>query len=117
MSSSNIKIRIPYGTLSAMGPGKADLLDAIESSGSISAAARNMGMSYKRAWDLVDTMNRCFRQPLVSTATGGSHGGGAQVTEFGHEVRHRYRALVAKAEQSVAAELQELVGMLAPNKR
>jgi len=97
-----------------MGPGKADLLDAIESSGSISAAARNMGMSYKRAWDLVDTMNRCFRQPLVSTATGGSHGGGAQVTEFGHQVLRRYRALVAKAEQSVATELQELVEMLAP---
>jgi molybdate transport system regulatory protein len=113
MSSSNIKIRIPCGELSAMGPGKADLLDAIESSGSISAAARNLGMSYKRAWDLVDTMNRCFSQPLVSTATGGSHGGGAQVTEFGHMVLRRYRALIVKAEQSVTDELQELVTMLA----
>jgi molybdate transport system regulatory protein len=115
MSSSNIKIRIPFGNLSAMGPGKADLLDAIESSGSISAAARNMDMSYKRAWDLVDTMNRCFRQPLVTTATGGSHGGGAQVTEYGREVRRRYRALVDKAERDVADELQQLVDMLAPN--
>lgn len=113
MSSGNIKIRIPYGELSAMGPGKADLLDAIESSGSISAAARNLGMSYKRAWDLVDTMNRCFSQPLVSTTTGGSHGGGAQVTEFGHKVLRHYRALIAKAEQSVAAELHELAAMLA----
>lgn len=95
-----------------MGPGKADLLDAIERSGSISAAARQMGMSYKRAWDLVDTMNRSFREPLVLTATGGSHGGGAQVSEFGHEVLRRYRELVVKANQSVNKELQELVDML-----
>lgn len=115
MSSGNIKIRIPYaGTVSAMGPGKADLLEAIARCGSISAAARDMGMSYKRAWDLVDTMNKCFREPLVVTATGGSHGGGAQVTEFGHGVLRRYRDLVAKANHSVAAELDELMGMLAP---
>lgn len=97
-----------------MGPGKADLLDAITRTGSISAAAREMGMSYRRAWDLVDTMNRCFVQPLVVTATGGSHGGGAQVTEFGSEVLHRYRELVAKASTSVGKEIDQLVSMLRP---
>ncbi len=118
MSSGNIKIRVPYaGTVSAMGPGKADLLEAIARCGSISAAARDMGMSYKRAWDLVATMNRCFREPLVATATGGSHGGGAQVTEFGFDVLRRYRELVAKANHSVAAELEAMMGLLAPQPR
>lgn len=95
-----------------MGPGKADLLEAIDRAGSISAAAREMGMSYKRAWDLVDTMNRCFKQPLVATATGGSHGGGAHVTEFGYDVLRRYRAAEEKANQSIARELGELTGLL-----
>jgi len=96
-----------------MGPGKADLLEAIGRAGSISAAARQMGMSYKRAWDLVDTMNRCFRQPLVATTTGGSHGGGAHVTEFGRTVLHRYRDMECKANESVSTELRELMDMLA----
>jgi molybdate transport system regulatory protein len=109
-----LKIRIPHGKESAMGPGKADLLEAIERAGSISAAARQMGMSYKRAWDLVDTMNRCFRQPLVATATGGSHGGGAHVTEFGHEILRRYRMAEEKANQCIAHELDELTSLLSP---
>jgi molybdate transport system regulatory protein len=75
----------------AMGPGKADLLQAIEETGSISAAARRMKMSYRRAWLLVDTMNQCFYGPLVETATGGNHGGGARITELGKEVLRRYR--------------------------
>lgn len=112
MASKNIKIRIPFGKLSAIGPGKADLLDAIERSGSISGAARQMGMSYKRAWDLVDTMNHCFREPLVATAAGGSHGGGAHVTELGYNVLRRYREIEAKAVKSVGKELQELTDML-----
>lgn len=97
-----------------MGPGKADLLEAIERSGSISAAAREMGMSYKRAWDLVDTMNRSFKQPLVSTATGGSHGGGAHVTAFGLDVLQRYRDMECKANDSVAHELNALINLLSP---
>jgi molybdate transport system regulatory protein len=115
MSSKFLKIRIPYGDESAIGPGKADLLEAIQRTGSISAAARDMGMSYRRAWDLVDTMNRCFVQPLVVTATGGSHGGGAQVTEFGFEVLRRYRELVAKASASVTKEIDQLAAMLRPS--
>jgi len=115
MSSGNIKIRIPYeGTASAMGPGKADLLEAIHRAGSISAAAKAMGMSYKRAWDLVDTMNKCFREPLVHTATGGTHGGGAQVTEYGFAILARYREMEVKANAAVAGEMRELLKELVP---
>ena len=114
MTAKNIKIHLPFGQVSAIGPGKADLLEAIAISGSISAGARQLGMSYKRAWDLVDTMNRSFKQPLIATATGGSHGGGAQVTEFGLDVLRRYRAIEAKARLAVSSELEALAGMLAP---
>lgn len=76
-----------------MGPGKADLLDAIGQHGSISAAGRALGMSYRRTWMLVDVMNRCWDEPLVQTAAGGSHGGGARVTERGRQVLAHYRAL------------------------
>lgn len=113
MSTKNIKIHIPRGKVSAIGPGKADLLEAIQHSGSISAAARQMGMSYKRAWDLVDTMNKCFREPLVTTAAGGSYGGGAHVTEFGQHILKQYRDIEEKANASVAADLQVLTKLLA----
>lgn len=114
MTAKNIKIHLPFGQVSAIGPGKADLLEAIAGSGSISAAARRLGMSYKRAWDLVDTMNRSFSQPLVATAAGGNRGGGAQVTEFGSEVLRRYREIEAKAGQAVGEELEALARLLAP---
>jgi molybdate transport repressor ModE-like protein len=70
------QLRISFKKSIAMGPGKADLLDAIAQSGSISAAARALGMSYRRAWLLVETMNECFKAPLVETATGGRSGHG-----------------------------------------
>jgi molybdate transport system regulatory protein len=94
-----IKIQIHCGDEIAMGPGKADLLEAIIKHGSISGAGRALGMSYRRTWLLVDAMNRCWEKPLVGTAAGGSHGGGAQVTPFGHEVLEQYRALQAAAAQ------------------
>ncbi|MDB5935922.1 MAG: bacterial regulatory helix-turn-helix, lysR family protein [Massilia sp.] len=77
----------------AIGSGKADLLDAIIATGSISAAGRAMNMSYRRAWLLVDTMNRCFREPLVKTSAGGEHGGGAAVTEAGLAVLAEFRRM------------------------
>lgn len=80
-----------------MGPGKADLLDAIAREGSISAAGRAMAMSYRRAWLLVDAMNRCWREPLVETRPGGASRGGAWLTPFGREVLTQYRALQAAA--------------------
>ena len=106
------QLRISFKKSIAMGPGKADLLDAIEQTGSISAAARALGMSYRRAWLLVETMNQCFKSPLVETATGGEHGGGALVTELGHEVVRRYRAMETKAAASVAREMGDFVALM-----
>ena len=106
------RLRILLGTDIAIGPGKADLLDALARSGSISAAARDMGMSYRRAWLLVDTMNRSFRAPLVEASKGGAGGGGARITELGLEVLARYRAMELKAAASVAAEMREFTRLL-----
>jgi molybdate transport system regulatory protein len=112
------KIRILIGAVVAIGPGKADLLEAIGRSGSISAAAREMGMSYRRAWMLVDVLNASFAKPLVSTATGGQKGGGAQLTDFGVEVLRRYRAMEAKAAASIEQDLDQLARFIkAPRKR
>lgn len=99
------QIRIMFRKAIAMGPGKADLLQAIDRTGSISAAARDLGMSYRRAWLLVDTMNQCFKAPVVETLTGGQRGGGARVTELGHDVLARYLAMDAKAAASVRRDL------------
>ncbi|HUW37386.1 MAG TPA: winged helix-turn-helix domain-containing protein [Rhodocyclaceae bacterium] len=106
------KIRILIGAVVAIGPGKANLLEAIGRSGSISAAAREMGMSYRRAWLLVDGMNASFAEPLVETATGGNRGGGARLSAYGVEVLRRYRALEATAERAVAAELNQFARLL-----
>ena len=83
MANEYLKIRIASGNAVAMGPGKADLLETIDACGSISSAAKQMHMSYRRAWELVDVMNKCFSQPLVTSSPGGHHGGGAQLTDFG----------------------------------
>lgn len=92
-----IKLQILCGDEIAMGPGKADLLDAIAHEGSISAAGRALGMSYRRAWLLVDAMNRCWREPLVATMPGGAARGGARLTPFGQEILRRYRMLQKQA--------------------
>lgn len=98
------KVRILIGSATALGPGKVELLEGIARLGSISGAAREMGMSYRRAWTLVDTMNRCFTSDLVAANTGGKGGGGAAVTPLGLEVLKRYREMEAKAAQCVAEE-------------
>ncbi len=105
-------IRILFGAAVALGPGKVDLLESIAEMGSISGAARTMKMSYRRAWTLVDSMNKCFCSELVSTATGGQGGGGAAVTDLGLEVLARYRAIEAKAARSVEAEIADLADLL-----
>ncbi len=95
-----IKLQIMCGSEIAMGPGKADLLDAIDQAGSISAAGRALGMSYRRAWNLVDVMNRCWREPLVAAVPGGSAGSGAQITQFGRKILSHYRSLQAHASEA-----------------
>lgn len=98
-----VKLQLFCGDEIAMGPGKADLLEAIEAAGSISAAARNMGMSYRRAWMLVDTLNRCWAEPVVETVAGGSHEKGARVSEFGKSLLGSYRALHDTIDASASA--------------
>lgn len=88
-----IQARLMLDEEIAFGPGKADLLLAIQTTGSISAAGKHLGMSYRRAWLLVDAMNRCFQQPLVETATGGTQGGGTRLTPLGVDVLARYQQL------------------------
>lgn len=109
----HIRIRIPFGDDYAIGPGKADLLEAIARTGSISAAGRELKMSYRRAWLLVDTMNRCFQRPLVETATGGASGGGAHVTELGKELLQRFRSIETKANAAIRADVDEIEQFLA----
>jgi len=107
------QIRILFRKAIAMGPGKAELLRAIEETGSISAAARSLGMSYRRAWLLVDTMNQCFKSPVVETLTGGQRGGGAHVTDLGHDVLRRYMEMEAKAAASVQKEMAQFTRLMA----
>lgn len=94
-STLKIKLQLMLGEEIAMGPGKAELLEAIVREGSISAAGRALGMSYRRAWLLVDAMNRCFREKLVATTPGGAKTGGARLTVAGEKTLADYRALQA----------------------
>ncbi len=97
-----LKFQLFCGSEIAMGPGKADLLEAIRAHGSISGAARAMDMSYRRAWLLVDCMNRCWREPLVETSPGITRGGGAAVTPFGGIILGHYRSLERKLADAAA---------------
>ncbi len=97
-----------------LGPGKADLLEGIATTGSIAAAGREMGMSYKRAWSLVEEMNAAFRDPLVLAAKGGARGGGATLSPLGARLLSAYRGLETKAAAAGAAELAALRRAIAP---
>lgn len=108
-----LRIRIVFGDAEMIGPGKAELLERIDRCGSIAAAGREMGMSYKRAWELVGMMNAMFRDPLVDSTRGGPGGGGAVLTETGRRVLALYRAFEADAVAAGAAQLAGLQSMLA----
>jgi molybdate transport system regulatory protein len=110
------RLRILLGEAIALGPGKAALLATIASTGSISAAARAMGMSYRRAWILVDEMNRAFRAPVVASEAGGRRGGGAIVTALGHDVLVRYRRMEEMATHTLAKEISAFRRLLRPDK-
>ncbi|MEO8136709.1 MAG: winged helix-turn-helix domain-containing protein [Betaproteobacteria bacterium] len=107
------RMRIRKGPHVAIGPGKVALLEAIGDTGSITAAAKSLDMSYRRAWLLVDEMNTCMRHPVVETATGGVKGGGSLLTPIGREIITRYRAIQAQARTAVTEELEKLLRLLA----
>lgn len=108
-----LSIRILFGASTSLGPGKVALLETIARCGSISAAAREMKMSYRRAWLLVEAMNQAFQQPVVVAATGGKRGGGAEITPFALDLLRRYRSIESKASSAVAQELTALSQLLA----
>ncbi len=107
-----VRLRLVLAPGVALGPGKADILQGIKETGSISAAGRRLGMSYKRAWQLVETLNGMFAEPLVAAATGGSGGGGASLTPMGDDVLDCYRRMEARAQRTLTADLDALRGKL-----
>jgi molybdate transport system regulatory protein len=112
MGNVRLTVRIDFGAERALGPGKIRLLEAIGKTGSISRAGRALGMSYRRAWLLVDDMNRCFRAPVVATQPGGVKGGGAALTPFGLQLIENYRAIEAQAAAAAMPRLQALENSL-----
>lgn len=100
-----LRIRIIFGEAEMMGPGKAELLERIESTGSLAAAGREMGMSYKRAWELIGTLNTMFHAPVVTSTRGGPGGGGAVLTDTGREVLRLYRDFEAESARAGARQL------------
>lgn len=111
-SVPRLSLRLVFGSDAMLGPGKAELLERIRDTGSISAAGRQMQMSYKRAWMLVETMNAIFRDPVVESVRGGPNGGGARLTDAGHAVLAQYRSLEATVAHSGADQIAALRSML-----
>lgn len=112
---ARLRISIVLESGARIGPGKVKLLESVRDTGSISAAARDMGMSYKRAWLLLDSMNRAFREPVVKAAPGGTGGGGAVLTPFGADLLERYRRLLDKAGAVGADDLASIESAALPD--
>lgn len=112
MSGTRLTLRVDFGPSRSIGPGKVRLLEAVDSTGSISQAGRTLGMSYRRAWLLIDDMNQCFRHAVVSAKPGGSQGGGAVLTKFGVELVRDYRAIEAAAAVAATKRLRGLEAAL-----
>ena len=109
-------LRVDFGEHGVLGPGKTRLMELIAETGSISAAGRAMGMSYRRAWLLVDSLNFAFGEPLVAKQTGGSGGGGAALTKLGRDVVQRYRRIERRAASAGREDLAALTAALAAEK-
>jgi molybdate transport system regulatory protein len=107
--ASLIRFRIDFASHCNVGPGKIELLEEIGKSGSLSQAARRMGISYRRAWMLLDSLNNSFSQPTTINKTGGVGGGGAELTPFGLRLVERYR----EAEQKLNEVAGEFLGEIA----
>ncbi|WP_342163162.1 winged helix-turn-helix domain-containing protein [Methylobacterium sp. SD21] len=114
MDEARISLRIELRADTLLGPGKVALLEGIRETGSISAASRRMGMSYKRAWYLIETLNAAFREPLVEKSKGGKAGGGARLTATGDAVLDGYRRTEASAAKAAASEVERLSTLLKP---
>ena len=112
MDSIRLTVRVDFGSDRALGPGKIRLLEAIDRTGSISEAGRSLKMSYRRAWLLVDDMNRRFHEPVAATKPGGAHGGGAELTAFGRELIEKYRSIEARATAASKPLLRRLEASL-----
>lgn len=113
MPPAVLYLRVDFGEHGALGPGKTRLMELIAETGSISAAGRAMGMSYRRAWLLVDALNAAFGEPLVAKQTGGSGGGGAMLTRLGRDVVARYRRIERRAASAGREDLKALASALA----
>ncbi len=113
-SKAQFRFRLYRDEAIAIGPGKVALLEAIAETGSISAASRQLGMSYRRAWLLVDEVNQALKSPAVVTAAGGAHGGGTALTPVGQEVVKRYRAIENAARVAAAKDIAALTRLIAP---
>ena len=103
-----IRIHIHFEGGHSLGRGKAKLLEAVAEHGSISAAARSMGMAYRHAWEMIDDMNQCFGEPVLATTTGGRSGGGASLTPLGEELVRRFRAMESATARAIARDLAAL---------
>ncbi len=112
MGDVRLTVRIDFGADRALGPGKIRLLETIGKTGSISKAGRALDMSYRRAWLLVDDLNRCFREPVVTTQPGGVQGGGAALTPFGRELIAKYRSVELRAAKAAETQLRGLESSL-----
>ena len=112
-AKARFRLRITVGELIAIGPGKIALLEAIEQTGSITAAAKSMEMSYRRAWMLLDALNGALKRPAVDSAKGGQHGGGSALTDVGRQLLASYRRIEATAARAAASDIARLLELLA----
>jgi molybdate transport system regulatory protein len=110
---ARFRLRVTAGDVIFVGPGKVALLEAIRETRSITAAAKSMGMSYRRAWVLVDELNRSLAGAAVESAIGGEHGGGSALTKLGEELVTLYRRIETSAERAAAKDIQRLLGLIA----
>jgi molybdate transport system regulatory protein len=106
-------MRISAGETIAVGPGKVALIEAIQETRSITAAAKSLGMSYRRAWMLVDQLNASLKKPAVRSIVGGDHGGGSELTNVGIELVRLYRLIETQAMKTCAADIKRLLSLLA----
>jgi molybdate transport system regulatory protein len=109
MANPRVTIRLDFDRSTAVGPGKIALLEKMRESGSLSQAARDLGMSYRRGWQLLASLNQSFNKPLVETAVGGSGGGGSRLTPLGESMIHAYRSFEKEANRRAERQFRRFV--------